>query len=362
MSSADSRPPEKTNSLSDSQADASAAADSNHPALKKPPRRPARPDPVEEAAAAAAQPVVSEVTAVKAEPQPVATSAPPEVVELKTKQETEQETEDASEASVPQPRLQPIAPPSEPMQYRAIGLLQGKYAPSEESFNRGAITNHDGSVTAAVLLGRTTSLVKKHLDLEKEHLWVVYPRTIFQDDIGIAVQIVGVWEPETLNEEEDDALEPPTDAIQPDYFSIRGEVVKYDERKQEITISIVQKMRTGKQPKRPFKLVINGSIGVKTIGYFWDMDVRREGNQFVLTEGHYVAAVPPKKRSKKRIGGGNGGGKRRPSFKRSGPPRPKPHGDKPVVKGEVSKDEPKTTVVQVADGGSAPAVSESTGD
>ncbi|MEM9804483.1 MAG: hypothetical protein AAF959_04330 [Cyanobacteria bacterium P01_D01_bin.56] len=367
MSSADSRPPEKTNSLSDSQADASAAADSNRPALKKPPRRPARPTPVEEEPTAVAQPVVSEAAPVKAEPQPVATSAPLEVVELKTQQEveqeTEQETEDASEASVPQPRLQPIAPPSEPMQYRAIGLLKGKYEPSEESFNRGAITNHDGSVTAAVLLGRTTSLVKKHLDLEKEHLWVVYPRTIFQDDIGIAVQIVGVWEPETLSEEEDDTLEPPTDAIQPDYFSIRGEVVKYDERKQEITISIVQKMRTGKQPKRPFKLVINGSIGVKTIGYFWDMDVHREGNQFVLTEGHYVAAVPPKKRSKKRIGGGpGGGGKRRPSFKRSAPPRPKTHGDKPVVKGEVNKDEPKTSVVQIADSGSAPAVPESTGD
>ncbi|MEO0869770.1 MAG: hypothetical protein AAFY17_15300, partial [Cyanobacteria bacterium J06642_11] len=181
-------------------------------------------------------------------------------------------------------------------------------------------------------------------------------RTVFQDDIGMAVQIVGVWEPETLGDDDDETLEAPADAIQPDYFSIRGEVVKYDERKNEITVSIVQKMRTGKQPKRPFKLVVNGSIGVKTIGYFWDMDVRREGNQFVLTEGHYVAAVPPKKRSKKRIGGPSGG-KRRPS-KRPGAPRPKPHGDK--VNREINRggDDSKPKVVHVGEAAPAETPSE----
>ncbi|MEM9267111.1 MAG: hypothetical protein AAGA46_16465, partial [Cyanobacteria bacterium P01_F01_bin.13] len=302
MSSADSRPPEMPKTASESELDASATADSNRPALKQPPRRPAKPvPPVEEP--------VQEATVIKVvkkavEPEPSEADAPlPSAETLPDDAQDETQGDPADESpseQVPQPRLQPIAPPSEPMQYRAIGLLKGRYEPSEESFNRGSIVNHDGTNTSAVLLGRTTSLVKKHLDLEKEHLWVVYPRTIFQDDIGIAVQIVGVWEPETLGEDDDEALEAPEDAIQPDYFSIRGEVVKFDERKQEITVSIVQKMRTGKQPKRPFKLVINGSIGVKTIGYFWDMHVHREGNQFVLNEGSYVAAVPPKKRSKKR--------------------------------------------------------------
>ena len=228
------------------------------------------------------------------------------------------------------------------MQYRAIGLLKGRYEPSEETFNRGNIVNHDGTSTCAVLLGRTTSLVKKHLDLEKDHLWVVYPRTIFQDDIGIAVQVVGVWEPETLGDEEEETVEAPADAIQPDYFSIRGEVSKYDERKQEITISIVQKMRAGKQPKRPFKLVINGSIGVKTIGYFWDLHVQREGNQFVLTEGSYVAAVPPKKKSKQRRPPPSGG-KRRPPNRSA--PRPKPN----LTGAKVDKQVEQQTVVSVAD-------------
>ncbi|MEA5466563.1 hypothetical protein [Leptothoe sp. PORK10 BA2] len=347
MSSADSRPPDMTNSVSErpaNESDASVAADSNPPALKKPPRRPVKPDPVEEPLAKPAAVMVEAPAMAK-----VATA--PAVVEA-TAATAEERPPAESEPAEPQPRLQPISPPSEPMQYRAIGLLKGRYEPSEESFNRGNIVNHDGSTTCAVLLGRTTSLVKKHLDLEKDHLWVVYPRTIFQDDIGIAVQIVGVWEPETLGEDEEEPVEAPDDAIKPDYFSIRGEVIKFDERKQEITVSIVQKMRTGKQPKRPFKLVINGSIGVKTIGYFWDMHVYREGNQFVLNEGSYVGAVPPKKRSEQPpqsrrppSGGNSFGAKRRPA-KRSGAPRPKPN----LAKGE---DGEKPTAVTVAEGNTA---------
>ncbi len=348
MSSADSRPPEMPNTASENKLDVSAAADSNRPALKKPPRRPVKPvAPVEESTSVK-NPVAEQLVALKKANAPKPEPAPVESVEpVAIVSDDEPES---TEPEAPQPRLQPIAPPSEPMQYRAIGLLKGRYEPSEETFNRGSIINHDGTTTAAVLLGRTTSLVKKHLDLEKEHLWVVYPRTIFQDDIGIAVQIVGVWEPETLGDDDDETIEAPAGAIQPDYFSIRGEVVKYDERKQEITVSIVQKMRTGKQPKRPFKLLINGSIAVKTIGYFWDMHVNREGNQFVLTDGSYVAAVPPKKRSKKKMAGG-GPGKRKPA-KRSSRPKPNLNNDD-GIKAEKPAEKPNV-VVKV--GGSNPDV------
>ncbi|MDJ0707531.1 MAG: hypothetical protein QNJ46_30010 [Leptolyngbyaceae cyanobacterium MO_188.B28] len=101
------------------------------------------------------------------------------------------------------PRQQPISPPSEPMQYRAIGLVRGHYQPSEEQFNRGNLVTEDEVPINAVLLGRVTSLIKKHLDLSKPHLWVVYPRTRDKTEnaeIDLHVQIVGVWEPETLNQ------------------------------------------------------------------------------------------------------------------------------------------------------------------
>lgn len=108
---------------------------------------------------------------------------------------------------VPQPTLEPhpISPPSEPMQYRAIGLVRGVYTPeAEDQLNRGSLMTDDGSEVDSVLLGRVTSLIKNHIDLQASHLWVVYPRTREADSeqnpgvTDLHLQIVGVWEPETL--------------------------------------------------------------------------------------------------------------------------------------------------------------------
>lgn len=101
----------------------------------------------------------------------------------------------------------PIPPASEPMQYRAIGLIQGTYVPSEEQFTRGMLTTEDNQTIDAVLLGRVMSLVKKHVDLTIPHLWVVYPRTRPKDE-HLHAQIVGIWEPDNLNRDssEDELL------------------------------------------------------------------------------------------------------------------------------------------------------------
>lgn len=95
-------------------------------------------------------------------------------------------------------RHHPIPAPSEPMQYRAIGLIRGRYTPSEEQFTRGNLLTTDNVEVEAVLLGRVMSLVKNHLDLTQDHLWVVYPRTREREE-DLHAQIVGVWEPEKLN-------------------------------------------------------------------------------------------------------------------------------------------------------------------
>lgn len=126
-------------------------------------------------------------------------------------------------------RLHPIPPASEPMQYRAIGLVKGKYKPSDEQFTRGMFYTEEGVEVDAVLLGRVMSLVKKHLDLEQPHLWVVYPRTRSKDGV-LHFQIVGVWEPEKLNRsllqsedeasEDDDDLD--ADNLDPDDLDIDG--------------------------------------------------------------------------------------------------------------------------------------------
>lgn len=231
----------------------------------------------------------------------------------------------APESKTPQPPPEPETPkligpisrPSERMQYRAIGLLKGKYVVSEEQFNRGNILLEDDTLIDAVLLGRVTSLIKKHIDLETNHLWVVYPRTLYKEEEdnepALHMQIVGVWEPETLNASKGNESDSEAEADpqsprylstveateQCDQFSIRGEIAKYAEESSEITVNIVQKSKSENvKPKRPFKLLINGTLEGRTTGYFWDFNVKREGGQLILVEATQVAVVPPKKKSK----------------------------------------------------------------
>lgn len=202
------------------------------------------------------------------------------------------------------PRQQPIPPPSEPMQYRAIGLVRGRYVPSDEQFNRGNIVTDTDVQIDAVLLGRVTSLVKKHLDPEQEHLWVVYPRTREKQN-DLHVQIVGVWEPEKLQAKEEEpepsstglALRPPQPP-QPrnNYFSIRGEVISYEEDEETLTVKILQ------SPKRPtdsikvFKLNLRGKLpGSRTVGHFWDINARREGDHLEVHLAERVAMIKPRK-------------------------------------------------------------------
>jgi hypothetical protein len=211
-------------------------------------------------------------------------------------------------------RYQPIAPPSEPMQYRAIGLVRGTYEPSEaDQLNRGNLTTEDGHVIDSVLLGRITSLVKKHIDLSAPHLWVVYPRTrreLDNDDQDLHLQIVGVWEPETLGlpgeAPASDAAEPAEKAAAPDladlppvddnFFSIRGEVIKYTPEDQCVAVKILQGPKRSPGTAKPFKLLLHGTIEGRTVGYFWDFKVKRDAKVLVLSESTVVGIVPPKKR------------------------------------------------------------------
>lgn len=232
------------------------------------------------------------------------------------------------------PRQQPIPPPSEPKQYRAIGLLRGRYCPSEEQFTRGQLATEDAAAIEAVLLGRVMSLVKNHLDLEQEHLWVVYPRTR-ETQSDLHVQIVGVWEPEKLQksdeDEPDDAAEPVPEAVKPpedeqpaslspgyedDYFSIRGEIVFYAPETENVVVKIQQSPRKSTDKAKAFKLQLKGVLPTeKAVGYFWDFQVQRQATALVITGGTSIGLVPPKKKGERRSDR-RGSGDRRPPRRR----------------------------------------------
>jgi CRISPR/Cas system-associated exonuclease Cas4 (RecB family) len=253
------------------------------------------------------------------------------------------DTDEFDESSLLQ---RPIPAPSEPMQYRAIGLVRGTYQPSEEQFTRGVMTTEDGTEVEAVLLGRVMSLVKNHLSLEKDHLWVVYPRTREKEET-LHLQVVGVWEPESLNqagaEPDDEAGEVaymPSAEVEDNQFSIRGEVIFYSEEEKKTVIKIRQTLRKKNETEhKAFKLNLEGTLpSPKTIGYFWDLHVKRVDQALTIQDCNLIAIVPPqkipggRKRFQRRPGGFGGGrpggfgGGRPGGF--SGRPGGRPGGDR----------------------------------
>jgi hypothetical protein len=322
--------------------------------------------------------------------RPPAPPTPPEVMSSTAPDQAESAVApvapiiESSAEDSPQPtvlRQQPIPPASEPMQYRAIGLVRGKYVATEDQFTKGNIITDDGAAVDAVLLGRVMSLVKKHIDLEQSHLWVVYPRT--RENVeGLHVQIVGVWEPEKLNRTEaseasedtedtealtreagdeeteaETAVEVPAQVPaeelgEPDdkYFSVRGEVVFQSPDDQKLLVKIRRAPQQGSDEAKIFKVSVHGALEGKVVGYFWDLQVERQDNNLVLREGTRIGIVPPQKRSASDRGRGGG-------FRRSGPPRqgsfspPRREGSgssqRPIRAGERSdSDRPKPTINQ----------------
>ncbi|MEA5505516.1 hypothetical protein VB735_20875 [Halotia wernerae UHCC 0503] len=264
-------------------------------------------------------------------------------------------------------RQQPIPPPSEPMQYRAIGLVRGRYCASSEQFTQGTLLTADGVELNAVLLGRIMSLVKNHLDLEKDHLWVVYPRTRQENDT-LHIQIVGVWEPENLakqstDEDEQDSdsqeLQTPDDHVTenledtasdvapssdiPDGgFSVRGEVVFQSFDAKSLVVKIKQAPRKTTDKPKYFKLKLRGVLTTKAVGKFWDFQAKREADVLVVEKAEAIADLPKKRRPPFKggpRGGGAGGRKPFPPRRNGETPRPvkKTAGDSSAVSKPVPK-------------------------
>ena len=241
-------------------------------------------------------------------------------------------------------RQHPIPPPSEPKQYRAIGLVHGHYRASDDQFTKGDLVTTDGTEIDAVLLGRVMSLVKNHIDLKENHLWVVYPRTR-QKNGELHLQIVGIWEPEQLSpkhkaiEGSDLSAEATPDQSSPSdaktvetseypplddgYFSIRGEVVYQSEAFEDqeppyIIIKIKQHPRQPSDEPKFFKLKLQGSLTGKAVGHFWDLHLHRQGQNLIIEQGNDLGLVGPTKVKKgNKPGGGRPGGGKPPRYQKS---------------------------------------------
>ncbi|HEY9891343.1 MAG TPA: hypothetical protein V6D37_05995 [Candidatus Sericytochromatia bacterium] len=245
-------------------------------------------------------------------------------------------------------RQQPIPPPSEPMQYRAIGLVRGKYMPSAEQLTRGTLLATDGTLIDAVLLGRVMSLVKNHLSLDQAHLWVVYPRSR-QEDGNLHVQIVGVWEPEKLHQTTSTVVpdseetsekpegETPSDVSEPEvlpvlndgYFSIRGEVIYQSREEEQVIVKIKQSPRRETEKMKFFKLKLKGFLGERVVGHFWDLHIQLQASALVIQEANDIGLLPVKKRMGRKPF--NNKGRRPDSRKSTSNQRPVRKGERPAA-------------------------------
>ncbi|MGD1903542.1 MAG: hypothetical protein ACFB9N_15010 [Geitlerinemataceae cyanobacterium] len=304
---------------------ASTPSDEPEKLVPQPPKRPTRPNPPAQPAAEAR---LDKPTAPKAPVKPLPRPNKPKPIAKVVKLEAAEPIEPPADAG----RMRPIPPPSEPRQFRAIGLVRGKYTPSEDQFTCGTFIAEDGAEIDAVLLGRVMSLIKKHVDLDESHLWVAYPRTQ-QESESLHLQIVGIWEPETLSkDDEDDSADeadradsavgsdkdakPPltsTEVEDDNYFSIRGEVVFYSEERACTVVKIRQAPRKKGETPRFFKLSLSGKIEGRTLAHFWDFHVRRNGTVLEIERSECLGPMPPKPKSKR-----GGGGRKKPFNKKGG--------------------------------------------
>ena len=196
-------------------------------------------------------------------------------------------------------RDHPITPVTEPMQFRAIGVVRAVYIPEDkEKFTRGKLIDSNGEQIDSVVLGRVITLMRRHLSIDKPHLWVVYPRCREVDHLHL--QISGIWEPSTLDEnnslersEENNKLDELPEGD--DYFSIRGELIYTKPNANELVIKIRQKARANNNKPLPFKLILEGNIPLDNIRNFVSLDVRRNGQKLIVED--YQLIGPMKNRS-----------------------------------------------------------------
>tara|TARA_B100001248_G_scaffold172097_1_gene130418 strand:+ start:1994 stop:2593 length:600 start_codon:yes stop_codon:yes gene_type:complete len=181
----------------------------------------------------------------------------------------------------------PIPKVSNQFQYRAIGIVNGKFMPNDvEQLNKGFLTDMKGEKIETVVLGKALSLLKNHIDLKKSYFWIVYPKN--KNTQNLHLQVAGIWDPYQLNDFSNDSKKINFSklleelGLKDNYFSIRGELVFVNTKKKEVIIKICSSSKLQNIKNKNFKLVIKGELPLKLLNNFLSLDVIRDGNSLKL--------------------------------------------------------------------------------
>jgi len=181
----------------------------------------------------------------------------------------------------------PIPKVSNQLQYRAIGIMSGRFVPNDRGqLNRGFLTDNKGEKIETVVLGKALSLLKKYIDLKKSYFWIVYPKN--KNTQNLHLQVAGIWDPYQLNDFPNNSSKTNFSKLleqldlQDNYFSVRGKLVYVNSQKKEIVIKICSAPKLQNSKNKSFKLVLKGELSLELLNSFVSLDVIRDGNSLKL--------------------------------------------------------------------------------
>ena len=181
----------------------------------------------------------------------------------------------------------PIPKVTNKLQYRAIGIVNGKFIPNDsKQLNKGFLIDNKGEKIETVVLGKALSLLKKYIDLKKNYFWIVYPKN--KNCQHLHLQVAGIWDPYQLNNFPINSSKTNFSKLleelnlKDNYFSVRGELVFVNTQKKEIIIKISSDSKLKNLKNKNFKLVIIGEISLELLNSFVSLDITRDGNALKL--------------------------------------------------------------------------------
>ena len=190
----------------------------------------------------------------------------------------------------------PIPQVTSKLQYRAIGIINGKFTPhNDEQLNRGFLIDNKGEKIETVVLGKALSLLKKHIDLKKSYYWIVYPKN--KNTQNLHLQVAGIWDPYQLNDFQSDYSKTNFPKLleelnlEDNYFSVRGELVFVNTQK-EIVIKICTASKLKNLKNKNFKLVIKGELSLELLNSFVSLEINRDGNALNLIRYEVIEKNP----------------------------------------------------------------------
>ena len=187
----------------------------------------------------------------------------------------------------------PISKVTNNKQFRAIGIVFGKYKPNDNNLlNKGFIEDSSGLNIDAVVLGKALPLIKKFINFENKYYWIVYPRNKNSDNIHL--QIAGIWDPNNFKNN-DENIKKTHDLLlsldlKDNLFSIRGKLIFINTQEKDLIIKICPSRQNKNKKNKSFKILVKGEISMKYINSFVSLEVIRKDNTLFMEKFEIIEA------------------------------------------------------------------------